>query len=186
MDPGYENVMDTATLVQTVLALGIHGAVATLQAALAVYLVATGAQTLAAWTGRIRVLLGIGLLLPLLLGVPFVIPLLAILAAGALLLFVQKEGGLLRRAAIAGLAIVAVFMLWERDDPLDLGVEVITTMAKWRADELDWQQTNDVKAPKVGDLAPDFELQDPSGASAVRLSDFRGKRPVALIFGSYT
>jgi len=43
-----------------------------------------------------------------------------------------------------------------------------------------------VSAPKVGDLAPDFELQDPSGETAVRLSDFRGTRPVALVFGSYT
>ena len=36
------------------------------------------------------------------------------------------------------------------------------------------------------DLAPDFELQDPSGRTAVRLADFRGVRAVALVFGSYT
>ena len=41
-------------------------------------------------------------------------------------------------------------------------------------------------APKVGDVAPDFELQDPEGETAVRLSDFRDKRPVVLVFGSYT
>lgn len=55
--------------------------------------------------------------------------------------------------------------------------------------------------PKVGDAAPDFELprlqalpkQDaattkPPAAAAdtVKLSSFAGKRPVALIFGSYT
>jgi peroxiredoxin Q/BCP len=33
----------------------------------------------------------------------------------------------------------------------------------------------------VGDLAPDFELTDVSG-QRVRLSDFRGKRPVVLYF----
>ena len=38
----------------------------------------------------------------------------------------------------------------------------------------------------VGDHAPDFELQGPSGVTRVRLSDFRGERPVALVFGSYT
>jgi peroxiredoxin len=45
---------------------------------------------------------------------------------------------------------------------------------------------NDPNSPKVGDLAPDFELADPSGASTTRLSTFRGQRPVALVFGSYT
>ena len=41
-------------------------------------------------------------------------------------------------------------------------------------------------APKVGDMAPDFTLSDTSGTESVTLSDFRGKKPVALIFGSFT
>jgi hypothetical protein len=41
-------------------------------------------------------------------------------------------------------------------------------------------------APKVGDLAPDFSLSDISGTESATLSDFRGKKPVALIFGSFT
>lgn len=41
-------------------------------------------------------------------------------------------------------------------------------------------------APKAGDPAPDFELSDPAGAAATRLSSFAGKSPVVLIFGSYT
>ena len=44
----------------------------------------------------------------------------------------------------------------------------------------------DALAPKVGDVAPDFELRDINGENPVRLSDFQGKRPVALIFGSFT
>ena len=39
---------------------------------------------------------------------------------------------------------------------------------------------------KPEDLAPDFELPDAAGAKTVRLSSFRGKKPVVLIFGSYT
>ena len=39
---------------------------------------------------------------------------------------------------------------------------------------------------KVGDLAPDFTLITKDGKSKVTLSDFRGKKPVVLIFGSYT
>ena len=39
---------------------------------------------------------------------------------------------------------------------------------------------------KVGDKAPDFELKTVDGKQTVRLSSFQGKRPVLLIFGSYT
>ena len=49
-----------------------------------------------------------------------------------------------------------------------------------------WQKKYNPLAPKVGDNAPDFELRDANGENAVHLSDFRGKMPVALIFGSFT
>ena len=39
---------------------------------------------------------------------------------------------------------------------------------------------------KAGDAAPDFTLKSLDGPQTVTLSDFRGKRPVVLIFGSYT
>ncbi|MCS7015215.1 MAG: redoxin domain-containing protein [Gemmatales bacterium] len=39
---------------------------------------------------------------------------------------------------------------------------------------------------KVGDLAPDFTLPDPTGKNSITLSAFRGNKPVVLIFGSYT
>lgn len=37
-----------------------------------------------------------------------------------------------------------------------------------------------------GDAAPDFELRKVKSRDTVRLSSFRGRKPVALIFGSYT
>jgi hypothetical protein len=40
--------------------------------------------------------------------------------------------------------------------------------------------------PAVGAFAPDFTLAEPDGRGAVRLVQWRGKKPVALIFGSYT
>jgi peroxiredoxin len=52
--------------------------------------------------------------------------------------------------------------------------------------EKTWQKKYDADAPKVGDLAPDFELADSSGENQIRLSDFRGRKPVALVFGSFT
>jgi hypothetical protein len=38
----------------------------------------------------------------------------------------------------------------------------------------------------VGDPAPDFELSTVDKSGIVRLSSFRGSRPVVLVFGSYT
>jgi len=49
-----------------------------------------------------------------------------------------------------------------------------------------WQRRHDTNAPKVGDLAPDFELYDVHGENPVHLSDFRGRKPVALVLGSFT
>ena len=42
------------------------------------------------------------------------------------------------------------------------------------------------RVPKPGREAPDFTLPRLDGGSPVRLSSFRGLRPVVLIFGSYT
>lgn len=42
------------------------------------------------------------------------------------------------------------------------------------------------EGPGLDSLAPDFELQTQDGASSIRLSSFREKQPVVLIFGSFT
>ncbi len=39
---------------------------------------------------------------------------------------------------------------------------------------------------QTGDPAPDFELLTHDKSQTVRLSDFRGEKPVVLVFGSYT
>lgn len=39
---------------------------------------------------------------------------------------------------------------------------------------------------RVGMEAPDFELETADHRESVRLSSFRGSRPVVLVFGSYT
>jgi hypothetical protein len=39
---------------------------------------------------------------------------------------------------------------------------------------------------RVGDAAPDFLLSTSDRKARVRLSSFRGRKPVVLIFGSYT
>jgi hypothetical protein len=216
MNPGYETVVDPSTIIWTLSAMLIHGGMIALQVGLIGFLIGTGLLGSLApdfdrpWlrrlgavnphtgTGRhlavVRIALGAALLLPLALGAPFLISLAASLGTIALLISVERSlsgdairpGRWARHTAIASAALVAAFMLWESEDGLALGTELIATAQGWRMHELEWQLANDTKTPKVGDMAPDFELQDPSGKAAVRLSDFRGKRPVALVFGSYT
>ncbi|MBI4296562.1 MAG: hypothetical protein HY667_05550 [Chloroflexi bacterium] len=62
---------------------------------------------------------------------------------------------------------------------------MVFDVVKHRAERRAWQEQLDALAPKVGDIAPDFELYDVNGEGPVHLSDFR-EQPVALIFGSYT
>jgi len=56
-----------------------------------------------------------------------------------------------------------------------------------RAEMLEFILARESNAPGVGEAAPDFDLpllgHEPR---RVRLSTFRGERPVALIFGSFT
>jgi hypothetical protein len=42
------------------------------------------------------------------------------------------------------------------------------------------------EGPRIGAAAPDFALKTLDRKQTIRLSDFRGKRPVVLIFGSFT
>jgi hypothetical protein len=57
---------------------------------------------------------------------------------------------------------------------------------KTRKEATTWQKKFDPQAPKVGDLTPEFELCSIGGDESVRLSEYRRKKPVALIFGSFT
>jgi hypothetical protein len=42
------------------------------------------------------------------------------------------------------------------------------------------------EGPKLGQMAPDFTLKTNDNKREVRLSSYRGKKPVVLIFGSFT
>jgi len=60
------------------------------------------------------------------------------------------------------------------------------TVKQYRTKAHKLQVKLDKKAPKTGELAPDFTLFDVTGIKSVTLSDFRGEKPVVLVFGSYT
>jgi len=55
-----------------------------------------------------------------------------------------------------------------------------------RASFMQFLAERETQAPAVGSEAPDFELSKLGSNERVRLSAFRGEKPVALIFGSYT
>lgn len=67
-------------------------------------------------------------------------------------------------------------------DPANLKNRTFQNMSE----EFSWQAYYDKLAPKEREPAPDFELFDTAGKGSVRLSQFRGDKPVALIFGSFT
>jgi hypothetical protein len=216
MDPSYETIVETKNLVWTMLVYLLHAGIVILHTSLAVFLLATGGHNLLmpeldrSWLrrlgsigigrpgtrafGALRMGLGLLMLAPIAIGAPMGVSLVACLGAVALLFVLERQalqidrrkGRVVRHAAIAFAAIASLFMLWEGEDNLVLGADLLVHSMEWRNEEIAWQQSRDPKSPKVGDLAPDFELQDPEGNIRVRLSDFRGKRPVALVFGSYT
>lgn len=100
----------------------------------------------------------------------------------------QKEtGSFPRKALILSGVLLFGFTIWEGRDLIRAAWDVSYKAAYWRKLEVaGWQKENNPKAPKVGEMAPDFELKDLHGKESVRLSDFKGKRPVVLLFGSFT
>ena len=64
--------------------------------------------------------------------------------------------------------------------------DFIKNTLHYRREINDWQRLHDAVAPRVGDPAPDFELYDVTAQHRFKLSDLKGTRPVALIFGSFT
>ena len=81
-----------------------------------------------------------------------------------------------KRKAVSGGRMPAREML----DAVGAGLEGILRQA------MEAVVDRDEMGPKVGEIPPDFELKLTGSEKRVRLSSFKGQRPVALIFGSYT
>lgn len=146
-------------------------------------------------TALLMLAMGVALILPL-FGAPYWVAVIA--CPVAIILIVksarsipnsgEKKTGWVARTALALSAIVICgFTVWEERDLVYTGVSVIYKSAYWRHVEVDvWQKENDPYAPKVGGEAPDFELTGVDGVTTMRLSDYRDKKPVVLLFGSFT
>ena len=80
------------------------------------------------------------------------------------------------RAAVSGLRVTARQVLTSQD----------RTVSPTLRAALEAVVARDEMGPQVGTSPPDFCLKRLGTAEWVRLASFRGQRPVALIFGSYT
>lgn len=72
---------------------------------------------------------------------------------------------------------------------LPLALAAVFAAAAFPASAQQRARKGDLRAPdtvRMGDVAPDFKLKTLDGSREVQLSSFRGKRPVVLVFGSYT
>jgi len=71
-------------------------------------------------------------------------------------------------------------------DPIVAADAFAGTTVKDRTMGMKLIQSRGKKVPKVGQVAPDFELKTANGKQTIRLASFRNKKPVVLIFGSHT
>lgn len=147
------------------------------------------------WLGWVMIAAGGGLILPFLTGTTYWVSVVASSMAFVLLLYLARpfavHGRRTGRFALSSLAfcagLVFCLTLWEGGDLIGMAKGVVSKAKYWRDKEVaGWQIEHNPNVPKVGEMAPDFQLSDQAGEKTVRLSDFRGKKPVVLVFGSFT
>lgn len=194
---------------------GTHAYLAVTQLFLALYLITSGIVLLSSrvklgkWAERFGLVInpsnrkkrmkcwlmittGVLLLLPL-FGVSYWI---AVLACPITLFFILQmttgmarvtSGNVMRKGMAVSVVLIFCFTIWEGRDLVFAGFDVNYKAISWRHKEVSvWQKDNNPNVPKIGDMAPDFELSDYTGKTTVRLSDYRGEKPVVLLFGSFT
>jgi hypothetical protein len=147
------------------------------------------------WVSWLMIATGISFILPLfgitywvaVLACPVAIYLIINLITGSRVQQGKKNGNFMRRGLVVCAVILFGFTIWEGRDLIRAGWDVNYKAIYWRNKEVAvWQKQNNPNVPMVGELAPDFEVSDVTGTKSMRLSDFRGKKPVVLLFGSFT
>ena len=145
--------------------------------------------------GWLMVITGVALILPILglsywiavIACPISIYWITALKSGSGGVERKKNARWIQKGLMIGAIFVFGFTIWEEKDLVRASAIINYKAAYWEMTEvMGWQKTNNPNAPKVGALAPDFELTDVTGTKTVSLSEFRGKKPVVLLFGSFT
>ena len=147
------------------------------------------------WLGWVMIVAGGGLILPFLTGATYWVSVVASSMAFVLLLYLARPlavhgirtGRFARSALVFCAGLIFCLTLWEGGDLIGMAKSVVTKAKYWRDKEVaGWQVEHNPNVPKIGEMAPDFQLSDQTGEKTVRLADFRGKKPVVLVFGSFT
>ncbi len=143
----------------------------------------------------LMIVTGVSLALPL-FGIPYWVAVIACPVAIFWLLSMtkgvtdpteRKAGSAARTGLILSAVLICGLTIWEERDLVYAGYIVNYKAIYWRHKEVSvWQHENNPNVPKIGALAPDFELSDSTGTNTIRLSDLRGEKPVVLLFGSFT
>jgi len=145
--------------------------------------------------GVLEIICGIFMIVPFFTGASYFLSIISGITGIGIYLFSsryqeqrKKTSGKFVRIIVSLLALVMISMtIWEQGDLITKAKTVISKAAYWRKLEVvGWQQKHNPNAPKIGDMAPDFFLHDTTGKKSIRLSDYRGKQAVVLIFGSFT
>ncbi len=144
--------------------------------------------------GYLKMVLGLILLLPLFTGLSFLITGLSCLVIVGVMVSQErllrndsdKKGWIVRKLVSVTALICCGFIFYNSADNLSQGVNLMLKALNYRDHETAWQVENDKQSPKLGDLAPDFELTDTTGNHQIRLSNFRNQKPVVLVFGAHT
>jgi uncharacterized protein YjeT (DUF2065 family) len=144
--------------------------------------------------GIAKVVLGLVLFFPYLFGIHYLVSFLACVVALVLFIYLERQNdrenrqcGLLMRYLVVFLAVVSLGAnIYEERDAMELANSLVTKVIKYRTIETTWQKQQNRIVPKIGERATDFEVTSYDNTHTIRLSDFRGEKPVALLFGSYT
>ncbi len=200
----YKFLVEISDLLSSLLPYFVHFIVAVFQGVLALQLLLWSKRILfpkknaapmtvgihSKTNGIVLLVAGLCLLLPLLLGAHYWVSGAALVTAalyGLSIVLSKKMKVQFKKYSITLISLgVLCFMFWEKADPLKQSVYVCFKALKWRIYESSWQEIHDKTAPKIGEMAPDFELVSADLKDTVRLSDYRNNKPVALIFGSHT
>ena len=89
-------------------------------------------------------------------------------------------------AVLCSTATLGMAWLRVREDPRTFVPPASTLEMRLRSSLGRYWGTDRTGRLRVGDPAPDFELPRLRVDGRVRLSAWQGKKPVALVFGSYT
>jgi hypothetical protein len=147
------------------------------------------------WKSWLMIVTGITFILPIfgitywvvVLACPVAIYLIINLSTGLADPQFKRTGNFARKGLVVSALLILGFTVWEERDLVRASWDVTYKAVYWDNKEVSgWQKVHNLNAPKPGDLAPDFELTDVTGTKTMRLSEFRGKRPVVLLFGSFT